>query len=43
MSIRLALVGPTAVGKTELSLSLAESLGAEIICLDSRQIYKGFR
>lgn len=43
MSIRLALVGPTAVGKTELSLSLAEFLGAEIICLDSRQIYKGFR
>ena len=43
MSIRLALVGPTAVGKTELSLSLAEELKAEIICLDSRQIYEGFR
>lgn len=43
MSIRLALVGPTAVGKTELSLSLSEKLEAEIICLDSRQIYEGFR
>lgn len=34
------LTGPTAVGKTELSLSLAEEIGAEIISVDSRQIYK---
>ncbi len=37
----LALTGPTASGKTELSLRLAESIGAEVICLDSMQIYKG--
>ena len=36
----LALTGPTASGKTALSLSLAESLSAEIISLDSMQIYK---
>jgi tRNA dimethylallyltransferase len=34
------LVGPTAVGKTELSISLALDLGAEIISADSRQIYR---
>lgn len=43
MPIRLVLTGPTAVGKTELSLKLAKALQAEIICLDSRQIYEGFR
>lgn len=43
MPIRLVLTGPTAVGKTELSLSIAERLDADIICLDSRQVYKGFR
>jgi len=43
MPIRLVLTGPTAVGKTELSLSLAEYFNAEIICLDSRQVYEGFR
>jgi len=37
----LALVGPTASGKTALSLALAESLGAEIISMDSRQVYRG--
>lgn len=35
------LTGPTAVGKTELSLRLAEHLGCPIINADSRQIYKG--
>jgi tRNA dimethylallyltransferase len=34
------LVGPTAVGKTALSLDLAEHLGAEIISADSRQVYR---
>lgn len=43
MPILFALVGPTAIGKTELSLRFAESLNAEIICLDSRQIYRGFK
>lgn len=36
----IALVGPTASGKTALSLSLAEALCAEIISCDSMQIYK---
>ena len=40
MSFALALTGPTASGKTALSLSLAEKLGCEIISLDSMQIYK---
>ncbi len=35
-----AIVGPTAVGKTALSLLLAERLGAEIISVDSRQVYR---
>jgi len=34
------LIGPTAIGKTEVSLLLAERLGAEIISADSRQIYR---
>lgn len=36
----LALVGPTAVGKTALSLELAEALDGEIVSADSRQIYR---
>ncbi len=35
------LLGPTASGKTAVSLPLAESLGAEILSIDSRQIYRG--
>lgn len=42
MPILLALAGPTAVGKTELSLEIARAFNAEIICVDSRQIYKDF-
>ncbi len=37
----LAVVGPTAVGKTSLTIELARQLGGEIIGLDSRQIYAG--
>lgn len=37
----VVLVGPTAVGKTELSLSLAESFTCPIISVDSRQLYRG--
>lgn len=36
----LVLVGPTASGKTDLSIVLAERLGGEIVSADSRQIYK---
>jgi tRNA dimethylallyltransferase len=36
----IALAGPTASGKTELALQLAEQLNGEILCADSRQIYR---
>lgn len=35
------LIGPTAVGKTAVSISLAKLMGAEIISADSIQVYKG--
>ncbi len=34
------LLGPTGVGKTELSLKIAEKLGSPILSCDSRQLYK---
>ena len=34
------IVGPTGVGKTDLSLVLAEDFGCEIVSADSRQIYR---
>lgn len=37
----LALVGTTASGKTALSLAVAERLDAEIVSMDSRQVYRG--
>ena len=37
----LVLLGPTAVGKTRLSLELAAAYGAEIISGDSMQVYRG--
>lgn len=37
----LALVGPTAAGKSALGLELAERLGLPILCLDSVQVYRG--
>ncbi|MEM8629204.1 MAG: tRNA (adenosine(37)-N6)-dimethylallyltransferase MiaA [Chlamydiota bacterium] len=36
----IVLAGPTAVGKTELSLELAKLLGGEIISADSMQVYR---
>lgn len=39
MKSLVVLLGPTAVGKTELSLELAEMMQTEIISADSRQIY----
>ena len=35
------IVGPTAIGKTEIAVILAKKLNAEIISCDSMQIYKG--
>ena len=37
----IILTGPTAVGKTALSLSLAERVNGEIISADSMQVYRG--
>jgi tRNA dimethylallyltransferase len=37
----VAVVGPTASGKTELSLDLAESLGGEVVNTDAMQVYRG--
>ena len=36
----LAVVGPTASGKTSLAVELARCLGGEVICCDSMQIYR---
>lgn len=37
----IAVVGPTASGKTDLSLDLAERLGGEIVNTDAMQVYRG--
>ena len=37
----VVVVGPTAVGKTEVSIRLAQRLDAEIVSADSRQFYRG--
>jgi tRNA dimethylallyltransferase len=37
----IVIIGPTAAGKTDFSISLAEKVGGEIISADSRQFYKG--
>ena len=41
VDVPLALVGPTASGKTEASVVLAERLGAEIVVVDSMTVYRG--
>ena len=38
----IAVVGPTASGKTAFAVALAEKIGGEIISADSRLVYKGF-
>lgn len=35
------VIGPTAVGKTEIGVRLAASLGGEVLSADSRQVYRG--
>jgi tRNA dimethylallyltransferase len=37
----ILLAGPTAVGKSEIALQLAEKLGGEIVSVDSMQVYHG--
>ncbi len=39
--MNIVILGPTAVGKTEVSILLAEKLGAEIISADAFQVYRG--
>lgn len=36
----IAIVGPTAMGKSRLALGLARALDAEIVNADSRQVYR---
>ena len=38
----IILSGPTAAGKTDLSIALAKQIGGEIISADSMQVYRGF-
>ena len=38
----LAIVGPTAAGKSALGIALAERLGGEIVSCDSTAVYRGF-
>lgn len=40
MKYLITIVGPTAIGKTSLSIALAQHFGCEIISCDSRQFYK---
>lgn len=40
--LALALLGPTASGKTAFALQLATRLDGEIVCMDSTTVYKGF-
>lgn len=37
----IVISGPTAVGKTQLSLQIAQALGGEILSADSMQVYRG--
>lgn len=41
MNRLIVIAGPTGVGKTEISLKLAERIGGEIVSCDSMQIYRG--
>jgi tRNA dimethylallyltransferase len=41
VALFLALVGPTASGKTEAALQVAETIGAEILSVDSMLVYRG--
>ena len=41
-ALLIAVVGPTAAGKSALALELAADGGAEIVSCDSLQVYRGF-
>ena len=36
----VAIVGPTASGKTELAIAVAQQLGGELVSVDSRQVFR---
>lgn len=38
----IAVIGPTATGKSALALDLAEKLGGEIVNIDAMQQYRGW-
>lgn len=38
----IAVVGPTASGKTSYAVSLAHKVNGEVVSADSRLVYKGF-
>ena len=38
----IAIVGPTASGKTKMAIDLAKQIDAEIVSADSRYVYRGF-
>ena len=42
MTHLIAIVGPTAAGKSALGISLARRFGGEIVACDSTQVYRGF-
>jgi tRNA dimethylallyltransferase len=37
----IAIIGPTASGKSDLAIALAKKYDGEIISADSRQVYRG--
>ncbi len=41
MSVVVAVVGPTATGKSDLGVALAERLGGEVVNADAMQLYRG--
>jgi len=41
MTLVVAVVGPTATGKSDLGLGLAEALGGEVVNADALQLYRG--
>ena len=43
MNYLVTIIGPTAIGKTALSIALAQKYGSSIISCDSRQFYKEMR
>lgn len=43
MNYLITIIGPTAIGKTSLSIALAQHFGCDIISCDSRQFYKEMR